>query len=441
MKVGIEREKLEKEIRKGIYELNLDGNLVDKAVDMMVKKGYKLGEANQMMTGNSTLEFLTLIDIGVMTHVLFKVLDIEKLNPEKYFNPTEVDNIMSYEIKSSSDNEFIDYPVVFRDMIQQSHDQWVGIISIQNVVQLLNARKIRYNYKTQRNPLFVKHKDSVIQRPNINTKSVKEIADKIVKKEFIPDTLTFNILRDGEEDFKYNAKHRTITLNEGSLDMLDGMHRSLGATNALLQEPNIELYFGLLITNFDVDKATRYILQKDLRNPLDTEYKTSIDVRDLTTSVVRNINSNMQSDMRGLIVTDNTLIDTHHGLTMFSTMKKTIEKLWSIKTRKEVNDLSEYLIEFFNELIGLKPELKTDIKKTRTGTHLGHPNMFVFYLTIANEIQGEKEWKKTLEHIISTVEFEKDNDFWYNRVTGLYSRNFNRKINEIIKDYRAIIKG
>ena len=442
MQLGVKRENLEKELLKVIYDVNTNNKMLDTAFDKLVNVGYSVGDAMQMLNGSTPLEFMPLIDLGVLTTTLYEISQSKRIKPEAFFTELELKNIREYNNMDENEEGVIDYPLTFENVFMQETDQWIGVISIAELVKLLQAKMVRYNYKTQRNPLFVKHMDSVIQRPNINKKSVKEINNKMLKGQFIPDAITLNILADGTEDFSYDARHNKLTLKEGNLDILDGMHRAMASINTVLANPNIELNFGLHLTNFNEDKARRYILQKDLQTPLDKEYKVSLDTMNLNNSVVNSINTHSESELRGLIVTDQALVQTGDGITLYSVMSKGVSRLWNLKTRKESNELSEYLIRFFNEMVGLYPDhFKHDIKKKRYKNYMTHHNMIIFYLTIAKELQGRNDWKKALAKVMRNVNFSVDNSYWDGKVIGLYDRNFNNKIGTIIKDYRHLVRS
>lgn len=273
------------------------------------------------------------------------------------------------------------------------------------------------------------------------------MTDEMIKGNYIYDDVTLNILADGNENFIFKEykgfkDFGDIVYNGGTLNLTDGAHREKAAESALLINPNLQENFTLILTNFNVDKAIQYIRQKDKRNPIDKEYLESKDMENLNNDVVRRLNENSESELKGLIVTDDFLLREGFGLVPFGIVSKTIENLWNIKIRKEANDISDYLIEFFNELVGIFPEeLKLNIKENRNKNYINHSNMFVYYLTIAKEIQNKSNWKELLYKIINNTDFNKDNEYWKGTITYIRLGNIDKEIPNVIKQHQSKIRG
>lgn len=440
MKIGVKREDLEHELYKSLYEINLTRHDKEAVFNKLLARGYLPGDIQQIIGGNTALEFLSQIELGVLADSIFKVTQNILVDPAFYYDEIEIEKINNFKIKIEQDT--LSYPLIFDNMIRKSDNMWVGVISVKYFVQLLQTRNILYNFDTQRAPMYIKHRNAMIRRPNINTESVTQIADLMIKNQYNYDDITLNILANGEEDFEFDEQKGIFKLNSGRLDLTDGAHRAKASENALLVNPNIDENFILLLTRFDINKANGYIIQKDKRNPLDEETKTSRDMSNLNNDVVKRINEDSTSDLAGMIVTDEFLINEGFGITLFSIMSKTIGKLWDIKTRKDARDLSNYLIDFFNELVGIFPnELKLDIKNNKDKNFINHQNMFIYYLTIAKEIQAKNQWRLLLDRIVDNTNFNTENEEWKGSITYVSAESFDRKLPNIIKNYQEKIRS
>lgn len=443
MRIGMDRRKLENELYKALYDINMNRDVKNKIFKRLMKRGFPVGSAQQILSGNAALEFLDELELGVVTYEIFRETYSSVLDPSIYFDIKELKRIQALEFEK--ENKELTFPIKFEHMIQQGNNRWVGIISIQDFVKLNQSGIVTYNFETQRNPVYEKFKGKTIRKANINPKSVKEIADAIVSNTYEYDDVTINILADGEEDFEFNVVEvgdrvvGDIVINNATLNLIDGAHREKGAETALLRNPNLEGYFILVLTNFDVDEANHYIIQKDKRNPISKEYIESKDIANLNNDVVRRLNENMKSELRGKIVTDGFLLKQGDGLALFSTLSKTIERLWNVETRKDARVLSNYLIAFFNELVGIFPnELKLKVEETKGKTLINHPNMFIYYLSIAEEIQDEEDWEDLLYDIIDKTNFD-NTDEW--RGTVLYvSGDLESRLTGIIRAHREKIE-
>lgn len=444
MKVGINKEDLENEIYKGIYEINLMRNKKKNFIKRLISKGFLPGDAQQIASQNIAIDFMDTIDLGVIAESLFKTTNNPAIDPKLYFDDFELQKIKNFKLKI--ENENLTYPVEFNFMRQYADKMWVGAISLKKYVKLHSSRISTYNFQTQRNPLYKSYKQLEIKRPNINPKSVIEMKEQMLTNNYYYDDVTLNILDDGNDKFDFNKRIDNIgdiILYPGTiLNVIDGAHRLKAAEAALLESPNLEANFILVITNFDIDRANNYIRQKDKRNPISKEYIESKDIENLNNNTVKNINESPKSDLKNLIVTDESLLNRGYGVTLFSIMSKTIEKLWQLKVRKDSENLSEYLIEFFNELVAIFPdELKLKIKENRNKNYINHQNMFIYYLTIAKEIQGRSNWKELLYDIVQNTNFDKENECWKGNVTYINSWNIDSKLPDIVSRYKKHIRS
>ena len=445
MKIGFERKDLENEIYKSLYELNSTRENKERVISKLIAKGFLPGDAQQIISGNIALDFLNEIDLGVIGGAIYKVTDNVLVDPANYYDTMELNQIDNFKLELIEED--IKYPIIFKGMQRKSHDMWVGLIDLQRFVKLHQFGASTYDFRIQRDPKHIKYGDTTIKRANINPVSVKEMTDEMIKGNYIYDDVTLNILADGNENFIFKEykgfkDFGDIVYNGGTLNLTDGAHREKSGESALLINPNLQANFTLILTNFNVDKAIQYIRQKDKRNPIDKEYLESKDMENLNNDIIRRLNENSESELKGLIVTDDFLLREGFGLVSFSTMSNTVENLWNIKIRKEINDISDYLIEFFNELVGIFPEeLKLNIKENRNKNYINHSNMFVYYLTIAKEIQGKTNWKELLCKIINNTDFNKDNEYWKGTITYIRLGNIDKEIPNIIKQHQFKIRG
>ncbi len=440
MKIGVEREDLELVLNRSLYDINADKDKMDRLIDNMQKRGYKIGTVQHVVSGNVVLESLPLIDLFVLAYETNRVLHRRSLSPDNFFTDSEIEQIVDY--KEQPNEQTLQYPLVFEDVsVVEDGQYWILVLDIQTINKLYNAKLIKYNYKTQRNPKLLKHRDSIVRTPNINYDSVNDIAEKIIKKRYTPPTMTFNLLKDGTDNITYDKQKRTLVIHDGELNIIDGFHNSL-AIMAVLLEVDMELNYPVRILNYDEARAGEFVKQVDMQNKISDDHLASIDMSELANVVVRNLNEDTESDMRGMIATDRAMIRNNMALTMYTTMSNTIESLWDLKTRKDAEDLSKYLIDFFNELIGIRTEeFKTDIAKYKRNSYVNYESMFIFYLILAKELQSKANWKDLLYVTIAETNFNKSNEFWDN--IGLattsadklkrYSKNIQKELIQYIK--------
>jgi len=406
MKQGKTREILQEEIKKAIYLL--DNNAIqERIIKEVTKKGYSRGFISSILERNALLETLSLLDLGIIADAIYKISDINSTNLEIFFEEIEIEKIRRYKVEEKKEDKDL---LVFENVMQVADDIWTVVVPCQRIAQLYRENAVGYDFSTQRESKNIKSKDTIIQTASVNWASVEEIKEQLVKGLFIPNTITFNIPIENAEDIKYDKNKKRLIILKKSFKILDGFHRSLGII-AALREIDLNYNFEVRITNFNTDKARQFIVQEDKRNPINKEYIKSIDTADRVTAIVNNLNQNNSSELSGMITTNGALVTSGDALINFSTMYEIINALWEPTTIVEANNISEYLKDFFNEIIGLYPnEFKLHIKESRKINNINKEQMFVLYLVLAKRIENNPDWKQILQKNIFNIIIKDNKD-------------------------------
>lgn len=402
MKLNYTIEDLHRQLKKAIYESGVNRVTQSEIIDKISKRGYSRGLISGVFEGNILLDTLSLIDLGVFASEIYKITDIGYINPNIYLTEIEMERVDNYKVEEVLD--IFEYPVVFEDIRQVSNDTWNVILPAQFIAKLGRSNMLNYDFETQREATTVHVGDSIILTPTVNPQSIIEIADELVAGTFIPNTLTFNMPLENRDNFKYDKKLKRWILLSGKLNIIDGYHRYRGTITALRKKV-IDYNFEVRLTNFNRDKARRFIVQEDKRNPINKEYIKSIDDSDLITQIINQLNESNRSELRGKITSDQKTIVSGLSLVSFEIMHKTIKQLWNPVTIDDSDELFDYLRVFFNRLIGLYPkELKTDIQSYKGRSNINNEKMFVIYLMIAKQIQNEEDWRDILKGVMTKIE-------------------------------------
>lgn len=406
----IDRKELENELRKIIIEYSFDKKVQQKIVKYFEEKNVLPGEILAILGGNIPLETISQVMLGALADAFYKVLRLEIINPERYFNEGEIKIIKEFKRNIKGMEK---YPITFEDVLKVAEDHYITYAKAQDVVELYNKNIVIYNYKTQRNSKLIEYKDKIIMQPNINWNSVKEMTEDMIKDRFITNFITLNLLQNGEDEFEYDEKNKTLTIYAGEINVLDGFHRSLAMINAIQQKPNLSYVTGVNITNFDVDKAIRFIIQEDKKNKINKRYLQSINPDKLANGVVQKLNESAMSDLKGKITNDITLIQQNKALTLTNIMADAIEYHYKLKTRKDVYQTAKWLIEFFDELIGCYPdEFIENIAETKKNSVINHKNIFIGYIALSKELQNADNWREKLYEVMLKIDFNKNNKIW-----------------------------
>lgn len=432
MKIGIKREDLQDSIRRAIYEI--DTKSQDKIIKKIIEEnGYKRAEASDILNDNISFDTLSIIELGAIVNAIYYITEISYINPHIFFTNIELEEIEKFK-KVYPENSTLEFPIVIENALYVADDQWITSMSIQKIAQMDRSNMIDYYFETQREHRTIKingKDDSIIKAVTVNWDSVEEMKEELVKGLYIPNTITLNI-----KDFKYDEKNKRLIIFD-TMTIPDGYHRKLMIISALRENPNLNYNMEVRFVNFDDNKAKRFIIQEDKRNPISKEYIKSINEGDLITSIVNKLNQDSTSELQGLITTDNKLIIDGIAIISFDMMYETIKQLWQPKLRGEADTIFEYLKDYFNKLISIYPnELKLHIQQSKKFNQINDERMFVLYLVIAKEFENYTQnynLKNIIENTIATDEFKE--------YMTIPPSTIKRRTARYIKDIQQILEG
>lgn len=397
-----------------LEKVNADSKKMSEIEEVMLKSN--VFEFKQILNGSIPLESIDVEMLYLIATNLYDVIRSERINPQEYFTELEINELQKFkpEIKDR-----MKFPLIFENVQQLSTNQWSLKSSIQEIAQLYRSHLITYNFETQRNAKYVEKRGEIIKKPNVNFKSVNEITKLIVQGLFFSNFITINVLANGEEELHYDQNKKILIIKSGRLDALDGFHRSLAMLKAYHLNHDLEYNTGLMITNFTVSTANAFIRQEDKRNKIDERHLSFTNEANYGNDIVRTLNTEPKSDIRGKITTDISLIQRHLAYTLTDTLSKSINHLYVMKTRREKEHVEKYLIDFFNEIYGIFHSDFSNLKLSRQKNVITDSNMFVFYVVLSKILSQELDYKEKLIDILSNFNFEKSNEDWRSlKVTG-----------------------
>lgn len=407
-----------------------NNKIINEVTNILVEKGVPRGYAKKIITGTTPLEVLDRSMLYTVTSALYKVTQEPIISVDKYFTETEIQEGEKFRYITEEKQGF---PVVFENVMKVADDYYITTLTAQRIKELYDSFVITYNKETQRNTITRKIKNSVIELININWRSVQDIQEQILKGLFITNAITFNILKNGEEEFEYDENNRTLTVYKGQIDILDGFHRSLGMINAVIINPEVQYITAVNITNFDVDKARRFIVQEDKKNKIARKHIEAFK-ETLENFVVRKINESPNCDLKGKIATNARLIYYNQAIVEFEVLAKAIKHYFDMKTHREANQVAEYLIEGFNEIVGLyADEFLNNYAQAKQRTVVNHNYTFIGYVALLAKIKDKSNWKEILYNTLQRIDFDISNPDW--KEIGLFDNRLTIKNIESIGKY------
>ena len=301
----------------------------------------------QRRSFNEASDFILFALLDGFTHILSGLR--KKLN--FFFTESEIKTYSKAQFEESR----IEFPLEF-SMVQIASDQWIGRISVDELMKLRKAQMINYNENAQRTMKKMIRGDKEYYKININKTAVKEIKNALEESTFISNTLTLNIPEDSEAEFGYDESTKTLTIQSlDAFDIIDGYHRFIALSQ--VKDSNIDFTYEmeLRIVNFSDDKARMFIYQEDQKTKMSKIDVNTYNVLNAGNRVCERLNENPKCNVQGLIgvkgiISQSELAALIDYFYFKNNVSKTEERVTIIQVTKELiedfNLLTEYDVKY-----------------------------------------------------------------------------------------------
>lgn len=334
----IKREELVKEIQDYFSKIYFESDKIT-ALAKKLRKKYNVdpGEVPTFVTNSDAIA-------EVADYILYQYADciFSAGWDKKYFSPIEIKDYS----KSGNINSKSNYPIEFENVIQVNDDQFITTISASKLFELYNKQIIIYNALTQRAPKVYMRDGKETYKIYVNESSVNSIKSLLLRELFIPNDLTLNIRPEDMDNIFYDRANATITIKDGTLDILDGYHRYQAIIRTILENPQFDINFILNITIFDQDKAQRFIAQQDKKNKIRSSYAKSLDNSRYETIIVKKLNEDSDSQLfhKFTAMPSQDTLDIGKAIDV-------VGKAFKIQSSKECNYIEKYLCKELNNYL------------------------------------------------------------------------------------------
>jgi hypothetical protein len=404
------RDALENNLMTVFGDLKKNRKLVDKLKKELDKK-YNIygGDTQSYIQGSTPLDEIDARVLCLLTLEAFEITKNDLIAPEKYFTPNEIKESKTYE--EVVENEKIDFPITLNEVIQVDVDDYVTKMSIIDIKKWMDNNLLTYNFDTQRNAKLVRKGDKIIETPNVNPKSVKEIAEHILNGTLKSTTITFNVRNgssDSGDDIHYDVKSKSLTILKGSIvDILDGFHRISGALQALTINPEIEFTFKVSINNYNLRDAQDLVGQVNTVNPMDAGHLKAIKQARKSDLIVRRLG--VESELKGRISRTSKVTTSVGHIVSSNTLADTIDEVYSISNKIESDEVFDYLKDFFDYLISYYPNEFNNPSKDNL---MSHNVMFAGYIALSKLFKDQGIRVSKIKSVLDSIDFSRNNPLW-----------------------------
>ena len=193
------------------------------------------------------------------------------------------------------------------EMIEIAEDQWIGRVTVKELMILRNAQVINYNEKTQRVMKRINKGTEEIYAISLNKKAIREMEELFRNGTFIPNTITLNM----PEGTNFNYRNGTLTIKKlDHFDITDGYHRYIAMSNLYNMDKNFDYPMELRITNYTEDKSRQLIWQEDQKTKMSRIDSESMNANETSNKIVQRLNVNSSCNLSGMINANNGVINS-----------------------------------------------------------------------------------------------------------------------------------
>jgi hypothetical protein len=436
------REELEKNLIEVIETSKLGTKKkIIKEIKSHLLENYEIssGKVQSIINDPATeLPKLDIREIFLITEQIYvKYDELPMINPKNFFTDVEMKN--SRQFSGLLEEKIIEFPVNFTHSTIVGNSAYMVTMDIQTIDKLIRSQNLHYNYDLQREATYKRQKETVTISPTTNKKNIEEITDHLLEGTLVPTVLVFNAATRSSEsgtELIFDPKKMELTITKGTkLDIVDGYHRCLASQQALQTNPELHFNFAVLITNYSTKRAQQYQAQLAKATPISSTRIMELEANRLSDTIVQRLKS--ESELQGRISQTNRIHSLNKELVTYNVLSDAIDEQFELKTRIDAEDVADYLIEFFNFLLGSYPdEFLNKINETRENSLINDNNMFIGYIVLARRMFESDIRAKEIRKIIKNIDFSKENPIWQDSIVddkgNLLETN---KVRKVIKNY------
>ena len=265
----------------------------------------------------------------------------------KYFTASEIKEYS----KSKFSVDKLKFPLRYK-MVQIADDQWVGKITVKEIIKLRDAQVINYNEKAQRTMQRIVANGVEHYQISLNKKAVAGIEDAFESGMYIPNTITLNLPED--TDYSYDEETNELVIKGGDgfhFDILDGYHRYIAISKTYNINHKFDYNMELRIVQFNEDRAKQFIWQEDQKTKMRKMDSDAMNQTAVATKVIARLNGDPTFNLAGQINPNEGVINSPLLYICINTLfcqgiiKKTEELKKIIGITKQLKDTINYITE------------------------------------------------------------------------------------------------
>ncbi|MGD7047003.1 hypothetical protein FZC83_02055 [Rossellomorea marisflavi] len=433
-----DRRELESKLANSIKTIKRKKNVVNDIKEELMNK-YDIAGGSISTWFRSPEDSLPELDLRefylINEQVYLKTGNLE-LIPEDHFTEVEIKEARKYSAEVKRDK--IDFPITLTNATVVGNAAYSVPMSVQTIDALMSNGLLTYDFELQREAKFIRGRDnSIRKKPTLIKKNVDEIEEHLFQGTLVPSVLVYNCMTrssDTGNEIIFDATKGELTITSGTeMAIVDGFHRTMGAVRAVQRQPDINFNFIVLITNYSTKQAQQYQAQLGKASEVSKVRIQELEANRHSDGVVRQLRE--ESDLKGLISQTNRIHHLNKELVSYNVLADTIDEQFHMNNKAESMDVGDYLVDFFNILLGAYSNefLENPVECKKTSLMCDN-NMFVGYIVLARRMFEMEIKPKELRKVIKDIDFSKENNLWKEIGVLETDGNLNSNTNKLRKN-------
>lgn len=406
------KQMLIEKIKEHIRYISDDKNAIIEIKEQLENNGITGGRIESIMNNVDLLTDADNREVMLLSEQFYVKSSIQALNPTEWFTEHEIKNARQYDKRLMMEDMSND-DVIFDNVIIVGNGLYSTIIKPSMISYLFETQVLGYDEDIQRQAKLEKREDSIIRKPTVYKKNVKEIKNLLLKNSLKPTTLAFNATvgsSDDGEELYYDSDRRELTVKKGViLNVLDGYHRCLASAQAHVMNPELDFNFMLMISNWTMSEARQLQAQLAKATPFPKSRVEEFEANLLADTVVQHLKIN--SELKDRIASTGRPSNSSGELVNYSILTKAIDREFPMKFRRDTKEVAEYLTDFFDCLIA---EYEDEFlnSKNKEDSLMNYNKMFVGYVALAARMKKENIEIEEMRFILDSIDFSRSNPLW-----------------------------
>lgn len=274
-----EREELETKLQHELRRISTDKEMLTKLIQSLIVTGLSEKNSGEIVL---SIKPLSIYDDRTIYKLSSLLLSEKVVN--SFFTPKEVKEY-GKTTKTAGKNVF---PIKWK-MVQIDDRQFIGKITVEELMRLRDLQLLNYNPKAQRPMQTKEFNGEVMLVPTLNTSAVRAIKESYLNKTYIPNTLTLNIPI--EDSFEYDeSENKLIVYKLEHFDILDGYHRFRALSDIYNLDETFDYSMELRIVSFSDEEARQFIYQEDQKTKMRRIDSESYNQNNFANQIIQELN-------------------------------------------------------------------------------------------------------------------------------------------------------